>query len=434
MLNMIIGIFGLCGLLLFAWLISVDRRVINWRVIAWGIGLQVLFALFIFVIPAGARFFLAVNDLVLKVLDSAMAGTRFVFGRLALGPGMVDEYGNPSIGFILAFQALPTIVFFAALVGLLYYCGVMQFFIRLFAYVFTKLMRVSGAESLCAASNIFVGIESAVTIRPFIKRMTSSELCTILTAGMATVSSSMFAVYIMMLKTQFPTIAGHLVSASILSAPAAIVMSKLLYPEKEQPETLGVSVKPVYEKETNPFEAIINGANTGVKLVVGIVALLLAFLGIVALLDQILTFLGRPVNNLLGFDFEWTLKNLMGYLTYPFTLLMGVPFSEAWPVAKIIGSRTIVTEVTAFQALAATLNSGAYLSPKSIIVTTYALTGFAHVASLAIFVGGTGALAPERLKDLSKLGLRALLAATLACFMTATIAGIFCSGNSVLFG
>ncbi|MDD5766137.1 MAG: nucleoside transporter C-terminal domain-containing protein [Candidatus Marinimicrobia bacterium] len=434
MLNVITGFLGILMLMLFAWLFSNNRRVINWRVIGWGVSLQILFALFIFVVPAGTKIFLVINDIVLKVLDCAMAGTKFVFGRLALGPGITDESGQTSLGFIMAFQAFPSIVFFAALVGVLYYFGVMQFVIKLFAYVFTKLMRISGAESLCAASEIFVGIESAVAIRPLIKKMTRSELCTILTAGMATVSSSMFAVYIMLLKDKFPTIAGHLVSASILSAPAAIIMSKILCPETGQPETLGTTIKPFYEKENNPFEAIINGANVGVKLVVGIVALLLAFLGIVALIDQILLFFGHPVNNLFGMNVDWTLKGLVGYLTYPFTLIMGVPISEALPIAKIIGSRTIVTEVTAFQSFSTLLNSGAVVSPRTIIITTYALTGFAHVASLAIFVGGVGALAPERLKDLSQLGLRALLAATLACFMTATIAGIFCQGGSILFG
>ncbi|MFA4906679.1 MAG: nucleoside transporter C-terminal domain-containing protein [archaeon] len=434
MLNGLIGFCGIFILMLFAWLFSDNKRVINWRVIGWGIGLQILFALFIFVVPAGAKIFLFLNDLVLKVLESAMAGTKFVFGRLALGPGVTDESGQTSLGFIMAFQAFPTIVFFSALVGLLYYFGIMQFIIKIFALAFTKLMRISGAESLCAASNIFVGIESAVTIRPLIKKMTRSELCTILTTGMATVSSSMLAVYIMFLKDKFPTIAGHLVSASILSAPAAIIMSKIICPETGQPETLGATIKPFYEKENNAFEAIINGANVGVKLVVGIVALLLAFLGIVALIDQILVFAGHPINNLLGANIDWTLKGLMGYLTYPFTLVMGVPLSEALPIAKIIGSRTIVTEVTAFQSLAALLNSGVPISPRTVIITTYALTGFAHVASLAIFVGGISALAPERLKDLSQLGLRALLAATLACFMTAAIAGIFCQGNTILFG
>ncbi len=434
MLNALIGFGGILFLLFFAWLISDNKRTINWHAIGWGLVLQAFFALFVFVFPVGTKVFLFLNDVVLKVLDCAMAGTKFVFGRLALGPGMVDESGQTSLGFIMAFQAFPTIVFFAALVGLLYYFGIMQFIIKLFSIVFTKLMHISGAESLYTASSIFVGIESATTIRPLVKKMTRSELCTILTAGLATVSSSMYAVYIMILKDKFPTIAGHLISASILSAPAAIIMSKLICPETGQPETLGTTITPSYEKENNAFEAIINGANVGVKLIVGIVSLLLAFLGIVALVDKILFFVGHPLNSLMGTHIDWTLKGLMGYLTYPFTIAMGVPFSEAFPIAKIIGSRTIVTEVTAFQSLSELMSSGVAISPKTIIISTYALTGFAHVASLAIFVGGIGALAPERLKDLSQVGFRALVAATLACFLTATIAGIFCQGSTILLG
>ncbi|HRD18008.1 MAG TPA: Na+ dependent nucleoside transporter N-terminal domain-containing protein, partial [Candidatus Marinimicrobia bacterium] len=213
MLNALIGFGGILFLLFFAWLISDNKRTINWHAIGWGLALQAFFALFVFVFPVGTKVFLFLNDVVLKVLDCAMAGTKFVFGRLALGPGMVDESGQTSLGFIMAFQAFPTIVFFAALVGLLYYFGIMQFIIKLFSIVFTKLMHISGAESLYTASSIFVGIESATTIRPLVKKMTRSELCTILTVGLATVSSSMYAVYIMILKDKFPTIAGHLISA-----------------------------------------------------------------------------------------------------------------------------------------------------------------------------------------------------------------------------
>lgn len=229
--------------------------------------------MFIFYIPAGAKIILFINDVVIRVLESA-AATKFLFGRLALPQGTTSDSGETSLGFFLVFQALPTIIFFASMVGVLYFLGIMQWFIRMFAYIFTKLMRISGAELLCASSNIFVGIESALTIRPYLKKMTQSELCTILTTGKATVSSSMLAVYVFMLKEHFPTIAGHLVSASILSVPAALVMSKLLCPEIDVPETLGLNIKPHFEKENNVFEAIINGANSGVKLTVGIVALL----------------------------------------------------------------------------------------------------------------------------------------------------------------
>jgi len=235
------GMFVLLG---FAWLFSNDRKNMNFRVIVWGIGLQILIAVFIFVIPVGAEVFRFVNDVVVNVLDSASAGAKFVFGPLALAPGQTNDSGEKSLGFILAFQAFPTIIFFSALIAILYYFGIMSLVIRGFAYVFTKLMRISGAESLVTASNIFVGIESTLTVKPYLSRTTNSEMCTILTAGMATVASNVLALYVFCLKDQFPTIAGHLVSASLLSAPAALVMSKIIFPEGEKPETLGVHVRP----------------------------------------------------------------------------------------------------------------------------------------------------------------------------------------------
>jgi len=428
----LMNFLGFFTLLVVAWLLSSNRKVVNWRVVCWGLILQIIFAFFVFVVPAGTDFFLVVNKVVLSILDSATAGTTFLFGRLALAPGSVNSSGETSLGFFLALQALPTIIFFAALVGILYYLGIMQKIIKIFAYAFTRLMRISGAESLCAASNIFVGVESALVIRPFLLKMTRSELCTILTAGMATVASSMLAVYIFMLKVKFPTIAGHLVSASIMNAPSAIVMSKLLLPETDTPETLGQHVRFAYEKESNLITAIINNANSGIKLVVGICALLLAFLGLMALVDKISVLAGGFLNDWLGIQVDWTLKGLLGYFFYPFTLLIGIPYSDAGAISKIIGERLIVTEVTAFQDLANLLNSGVIISPRSVVITTYALTGFAHIASLAIFVGGISALVPERLKDLSQLGFRALLGATLANLMTACIAGFFYTDSSIL--
>jgi CNT family concentrative nucleoside transporter len=433
-MTFLVNLVGIAVLIGLAWLLSNNRRAVSWRVVGGGLGIQLFFALFVFVIPIGATVFLFINDIVLAVLNSATAGTEFVFGRLGVGPGGTTSAGEPSLGFFLAFQALPTVVFFAALVAILYQVGVMTWVIRGFSFVFTKLLRISGAESLSASSNIFVGIESSLVIKPHLKTMTRSELTTILTAGMATVASSMLAVYIMMLKNQFPTIAGHLVSASIMNAPAAIVMSKLLYPEQESPETLGQKVVPHYEKESNLFSAVINGANSGVKLVVGIVALLLAFLGIVALADKILVALGSPINGLFGSEIDFSMRGLLGYIFYPFTLLLGIPFSEAWPIARIIGERAIVTEVTAFQDLAVLIANTPDISPRTVVVATYALTGFAHVASLAIFVGGISALVPSRTKDLSSLGFRALLAATMATLLTATVAGLFYTGDSILMG
>ncbi len=427
----LVGIFVLAG---FAWLCSSNKRVVNWRVIFWGISLQLLFALFIFMVPVGTRFFLFVNKIVVVVLDSATAGTKFLFGRLALPPGTSNEAGETSLGSMIAFQALPTIIFFAALVGALYYLKIMPLFIRGFAYVFTKLMRISGAESLCASSNIFVGVESALIVKPHLEEMTRSELATILSAGMGTIASTVLALYVFFLQGELPTIAGHLVSASFLSAPAAVIMAKLIVPETEEPKTLGVNVRPHYEREDNLILAIINGAYSGLRLLGGIITLLLAFLGFVALIDLILGWAGGYLNSWLGLNFEWSLKALLGYVFYPFTIVLGVPPSDALEIARVIGERTVATEVYSYQKLSQLIADGKLVHPRSAIIASYALCGFAHIASLAIFVGGIGALAPKRLKALSRLGFRALLAATLACLMTGAVAGLFFTKGSILFG
>ena len=425
------GIFGLMGV---AWLLSANRRVINWRVVFWGTALQFLFALFVFAVPAGAKVFLFVNDGVVKALDSASAGARFLFGRLALPPGTRGESGEESLGFILAFQALPTVIFFASLMAALYFVGIMPRLVRFFASVFTRTLRISGAESLSVSSNIFVGVEANMTVLPHLGEMTRSEFCTILAAGMATTASNVLALYVFLLQKQFPAIAGHLVSASILSGVAANVMATLLLPDTEVQKSLGVDVKPHDERESSCMEAIIKGANEGVKMVVGIVALLMAFLGIVALADLLLTGVGSRINVLGGLQVDWSLKGLLGYLFYPFTLPIGVPPGDAFEVSRLIGERAILTEVKSYQDLAALLAAGTLRSPRSAVIAAYALCGFAHVASLAIFVGGTAALVPHRTRDLSEVGLRALAAATLACLMTAAVAGTCYTGSAVLFG
>ncbi|MBN2121200.1 MAG: nucleoside transporter [Candidatus Omnitrophica bacterium] len=425
------GIFILVG---FAWLFSSDKKNMNWRVIGWGIGLQMLIALFIFIVPAGSKIFLFLNSAVVKILSSASAGAEFVFGRLALSPGEVNEAGQTSLGFILAFQAFPTIIFFSCLISILYFLNIMPLVIRGFAYLFTKLMKISGAESLVAASNIFVGIESALTVKPYLNEMSRSELCTILSVGMATVASNVLAFYVFILKEQFPTIAGHLISASLLSAPAALVMSKIVLPEKEVPKTLGLNIRPHYQREKSLFEAIINGANSGVKMIVGIVALLIAVLGLVALIDLFLSFVGVKINTLSGLEIDWSLKGMLGYIFYPFTLILGIPLKDAGILSKIIAERAVVTEVVAYQDLAAVLSKGLLQNPRSAVIAAYALCGFAHLASMAIFVGGVSALAPEKTRDISQVAFRALLAATLACLMTGCIAGVFFTKGSILLG
>ena len=409
-----VSLVGILALMALAWAMSTNRRRVNWRVVGWGVGLQLVFAMAIFVAPGTSSVFLWLNNLFLGVLQAATAGQRFLFGSLA---------SADKVGFVLAFQALPTIVFFSALMGLLYYVRVMPLLIRGFAWVFARTMRISGAESLCAASNIFVGVESATSVRPYLAGMTRSELCTILTAGMATVASSTLGVYVGALHGTFPTIAGHLMSASILSAPAAIVMSKLLLPEDGAPATLGRRIEMPALEESSAVEAIINGAMAGVKLVVGVCALLIAFLGMVALANLAVGAVGGWFGAT-GAG-AWSLHKALGYVMYPVAVAMGVPPVDAGLAGSMLGERLVATEIPAYFRLAGAIQANSFANPRSVMIVAYGLCGFAHVASLAIFVGGIAALAPERRKDLAAVGPRALLAANLACFMTGAVAGVF---------
>jgi CNT family concentrative nucleoside transporter len=449
----------------FAWVLSTNRRRLSLRVVAWGNVIQLSFGCLVFGTPLGpwmavgfivialcllglllvlalarervnghpfglaamllaaagfggltvggaSGFFLWLNDRIVALLEAAKEGQRFLFGPLA------DEGAS---GFILALQALPVIIFFAAVMALLYHWRIMPLIVRGFGWVFSRLMSVSGAESLCVASNIFVGIESATAVRPYLARMTRSEFCTILTAGMATVASSTLGVYVLFLRNEFPTIAGHLISASLLSAPAAIVMSKILVPEDGTPLTLGKSVRPMVEPASNSIEALINGAMAGVRLVVGICALLIAFLGIIAVADLLLEWCGLP-----------GLRELLGMVMAVFALVIGVVPADALTAGELLGERLIATEIPAYLALARWMTAGHFEDPRSAVILAYALCGFAHVASMAIFVGGIAALVPERRRDLAAVGPRALLAATLACLMTGAVAGVFFSGTAAV--
>jgi CNT family concentrative nucleoside transporter len=416
---------GIFILMFLAWIFSKNRKNVNWLVIFWAVTLQLSFALFIFYIPQGVLLFHWINKIVIKVLSFANSGIYFVFGPLAIPPGETGPAGEKSLGFILAFQALPSIVFFSALMAILYYFGIMQKFIKFFSFIFTKLMRISGAEALCVSSNIVVGIESAFTIRPYIEEMTKSELCTILTAGMATIASTVMAVYVGFLHRQFPDIAGHLISASILSAPAAIVMSKLLYPEDEHPKTLGRVVSGYYERASSWVESIIKGSQEGIKMLFGIVGLLLAFLGLLAMVNWFISILGHWIGARIGMSLNLSLQRILSFLYYPLTFMIGVAPEDVAIVSTLLGERTILTELVSYQHLSKAISSGILTNSRSIIITSYALCGFSHIASLAIFVGGISALAPSRARDLASLGFRALFSATLACLMTAAVAGLF---------
>ena len=415
-----ISFIGLFILIFVAWALSAHRSRFNARCVIWGTVAQLAFGAVIFLVPAGSRVLLKLSDLFVKVLGASRAGAEFCFGPLAIPPG---EAG--SIGFILVTQALPTIIFFASLMQILYFLKIMPFIIRLFARFFTKVMGVSGAEALCTSANIFVGIESNTTVLPYLNNMTRSEICTVITGGLATIASSVLGLYVMLLHGHFPAIAGHLMSASILGAPAALVMSKLLLPETEQPETLGRMVEPHYEHESNIVEAAINGATAGGKLVMGVIVMLMAFIGLVALVNLGLDGIAGWLNHWTGAHLNLRLENMLAYVYYPFALIIGVPPADAFEVARLLGTRTILTEIPAYQQLDALISSGALHHGRSAVLASYALCGFAHIPSIAIFVGGTAALAPKQTKTLAQVALRALVAATLACLMMAAIAGVF---------
>ena len=421
------NLISLAGFFVFAaiaWLLSSNRRRVNWKTIIWGLGLQLMLGLVIFRLPGAQVVFLWLNDAVLALLNASKSGSVFLLGPLAAAPG---EPG--SVGFILLFQVLPVAIFFSALTAALYHLRILQVFVRFFARIFLRTMNISGAESLCSAANIFVGIESALVIRPYLGGMTRSELLTVLGSGMATVASTTLGVYVLFLQETFPRIAGHLLSASVISIPAIVVMTKLLIPETESPETLN-AIPPEDEttRSRNLMSAIIAGAMDGVRLAAGISALLIAMLGLVSLLDMILVWPSR----LFGLAEPVTLVKLLSWVFYPLAALLGIVGADLAEASRTLGERVILTEVVSYQDLGQMMAHGQLTDPRTVVILSYALCGFAHVASMAIFIGGTAALVPARRDDLASLGFRALLAATLATLMTGCVAGIFSSGQDLI--
>jgi concentrative nucleoside transporter, CNT family len=416
-----VGFFVITGL---AWLCSGNRQAISWRTVAWGLGLQLLIGLLVFRLPGSRQVFVGLNDAVLALLDSAKSGSRFLLGPLAADPG---EAG--SIGFILAFQVLPVVIFFSALTAALYHLRLLPPVVRAFARIFHRTLGISGAEALYGASQIFVGIESALMVRPYLERMTKSEFLMLLTTGMCNVASSTLGLYVAFLKDVFPLIAGHLLSASLLSIPAGVVVAKMFVPETHTPETLAaVPPEDPAIRERNLMAAIIAGATDGLKLAAGIAALLIAMLGLVALLDRMLL----AVSAWLSWSPPLTIATILSWAFYPLTALLGIPLADVPTAARLLGERVILTEVVSYQELARIASTAGGLEPRTVVVLSYALCGFAHVASVAIFVGGMTALVPSRRDVLASLGWRALLAATLATLMTACVAGIFTTGEGIL--
>ncbi len=418
MADLLRGVFGIVLLLGLAWLASENRRSVPWRVVVVGLFIQLVAAALIFHLPTGRQAFLWINGVVLSLLGQAREGAEFVFGPLAKAPG---EPG--SLGFILAFQALPTAVFFAALTALLYQIGLLPRLVKLFSRLFQRSLGLSGVEGMAAASNLFVGIESALTIQPYLTKAPRHELALILTAGMATIASTVLGIYVTILAPVFPTIAGHLLTANFLSVPAAILFARLLVPPAGG-QTAGTPRKEggsVFPKKGNWVQSVTEGAMEGFKLACGIAAVLIAFVGLLALLNVLLggigAWFGHP-----GFQ----LQTALGWVFTPVAWAMGVPWEDAARVGQLLGLRFVATEIPAYFQMAEWMAGDPPLGARSMVIVVYALCGFAHLPSLGIFTGGLTALAPERATEIGEVALRCLLAATLACLLTGTMAGLVC--------
>ncbi len=409
-----------------------DRKRVPWRVVIWGISLQLLFALFILKTPVGARVFDTMNTVVVALLGFTVDGARFVFGNLVdnnvpIGAGDPGNGAFTAIpgqvantGSYFAFTVLPTIIFFCSLMTVLYHLGIMQKAVRGVAWVMQRTMGTSGAETLSAAGNIFVGqTEAPLLIKPFVERMTLSELMAVMTAGFATVAGGVMAAYVGMLLLHFPDIAGHLMAASVMSAPAALVVAKLMVPETGEPETRNTLEIQVERPDVNVIDAAARGASEGLYLALNVGAMLLAFVALIYLFNGLLGWAG----GLAGLE-GLTLEKILGWVLAPLAWLMGVTWHDAPTVASLMGIKTVLNEFFAYIQLAGILQGDQTLEPRSVVIVTYALCGFANFSSIAIQLGGIGGIAPTRRHDLSRLGLRAMIGGTIAAFMTATVAGM----------
>lgn len=395
-----ISVLGLFSMLVIAWLLSTDRRAIRWRPVIGGTLLQVTFALLILRTETGRRTFDVAGSAINKFLDFTDAGAAFVFG---------EKFKD----FYFAFKVLPTIIFFSSFITILYHYGILQRIVRLFARVMMKAMGTSGSESLSASANIFVGqTEAPLLIRPYVSSMTHSELMAVMTGGFATIAGGVMAAYVGM-----GVSAKHLLAASVMSAPAALVMAKLMFPEKEHSVTAGKVEIEVARPWANVIDAAASGAGEGLKLALNVGAMLIAFVALIALIDWPLAALGQAI----GFE-QLSLRWLLGVVCRPLAWLMGVDWSEAGQVGTLIGIKTAVNEFVGYIEMEKMIAAG-QLSERAQVIATYALCGFSNFSSIAIQIGGIGAMAPERKSDLARLGLRAMVAGSLACFQTAAIAG-----------
>jgi len=418
--SILFGVFGLGVLVGIAWLASLQRKAVQWRMVAAGIGLQLAFAIIVILVPGGREFFELISSVFVKVIDFALTGAAFIFGDLA----RADKFG-----FVFAFQVLPTIIFFASLMSVLYHLGLMQKVVQGMAWVMLKILNVSGAESLSVAANVFVGqTEAPLVVRPYIARMTESELFCMMVGGMATIAGAVLAAYIAMLggtdDAQRLFYARHLLAASVMAAPATIVIAKILRPEVDESLTKGTVSLHIERTAGNVIEAAANGASDGVRLALNVGGMLLAFLALIAMIDYPLGWLGQVTGLQATTGHALSLSSILGFVLAPLAWVIGVPWSDAMTVGGLIGEKVIANEFVAYSHLNEIKTT---LSPQALLISTYALCGFANFSSIAIQIGGIGGLAPERRADIARLGLRAVLGGTLATMMTATIAGVLTS-------
>ena len=430
----LVGVVGIATMIVIAWLLSFNRRRVNWRLVGSGVALQVVFGILVLKTGVGRALFKAANAVFIKLLGFTEEGARFIFGNLVrnnvpVGPvtgapadmapvQSVEMWANT--GSYFAFLVLPTIIFFSSLMAVLYYLGLMQRIVQGIAWVMQRTMGTSGAETLSVAGNIFVGqTEAPLLIRPFVGKMTHSELNTVMVGGFATIAGGVMAAYVAMLSPYFRDIAGHLLTASVMNAPAALYISKILLPEVDEPVTKGKLKVTVEKEEANVIDAAASGAAQGLKLAFNVAAMLLAFVALIAMVN----YLVGGVAGLAGIE-GLTLERIFGWLLAPLALVMGVPWADAGTVGALVGVKVVLTEFIAYLQLAGTMAVDGALTPKGAVIATYALLGFANFPSIAIQIGGIGGIAPERRGDLSRLGLKAMIGGNLAAFTSASLAGV----------
>lgn len=413
----LISLLGLCAFIGLAWAISTDRKRFPWRTVAWGLGLQFTFAVLILRTEYGRLTFEFANSGVKRLIGFANEGLKLVFGPLADGEVLKAPFGENT--FIFAITVTGTIILVAALSSLLYHWGVLQKVVFAMAWIMRKTMGTSGSETLAASANIFMGqTEAPLVIKPYIARMTRSELMCLMTGGMATIAGGVGAAYVQMgIAAGHPDMAGHLLSASVMSAPAALMISKVMMPETETSETSAGAVVQPERNSLNSIDALCRGTTDGLHLALNVLAMLIAFVAVVAMANFLISW----PQTLMGMSEPVTLQKFFGWVNAPFAWLLGVPWNDCQAVGQILGERIVLNEFIGYLSLT---NPKIDIEERSFVLTTYALCGFANFASIAIQIGGIGALAPERRPDFARLGLRAMVGGLLACYLTATVVGI----------